>query len=117
MWCLFGYYWLVVSRHQITRSSLEALCVLALIIIIGLILTFWWVAHNKKLARRNRRNSPPATTPETFDSDFLGRPLVRPDVGLLQKAQVIDIGLEPGLPDAPDDPGKKIYSLGEKDGF
>ena len=110
MWCLFGYYWYIVARGQITSASLEALGVLGVIILAGLIITIWWVSHNKKLAQRNRRTTPPATVPETFDFDHLGRPLVRPDVALLQTAQIIDIEIEP---ESLDDPGKKIYSVGK----
>jgi len=114
MWCLFGYYWLVVSRRQVTRSSLEALGILAMIIVLGLIVTFWWVSHNKRLARRNRRLSSPRTAPETFDADHLDRPLERPEVTLLQAAQVIDIHVEPGDPEDRNDPGRKVYAVAGK---
>lgn len=116
MWCLFGYYWYVVSRNQINRSSLEALGILAVIILVGLVITFWWVAHNKKLAHRNRRNTAPATVPETFDYDFLGRPLSRPGLGHLQIAQVIDIDIQSGNADDPADIERKIYSTPAKGG-
>lgn len=120
MWCLFGYYWYLVSRRQINEASLEALGILAVIMVVGLVLTLWWVAHNRKLARRNRRTNPPATVPETFDFDTLGRPLVRPEVRQLKSAQVIDIEVE----DSPDGkaepaptPGRKIYTIATGAGF
>lgn len=112
LWCLFGYYWYIVARSQITSASLEALAILGVIILAGLIITVWWVSHNKKLAQRNRRTTPPATVPETFDFDYLGRSLVRPDVALLQAARIIDIDIEPESLDDPTGPGKKIYSVG-----
>jgi len=109
MWCLFGYYWYTVSKKQINQSSLEALGILAVIVVVGLTLTLWWVAHNKKLARRNRRTSAPATVPETFDFDTLGRPLDRPEVSVLQAAQVIDVAVGPGSQE--NELGMKIYTV------
>lgn len=96
MWCLFGYYWLVVSRGQISRSAITALGVLGLVFTVGVVLTLWWIAHNKKLARRNRRNTPGRPVPEEFASDWLGRPLDRPARELLARAQVIGVDLQQG---------------------
>ncbi len=112
LWGLFGYYWYVVSRRELARTTIEALSILLFIIVVGIALTLWWVSHNKKLARRNRRNSPPPTVPETFDRDTIGRPLVRPDAASLKRAQVVDIALQ-GDGD-PMDPEQtcKVYSLG-----
>jgi len=94
MWCLFGYYWYVVSGREIGAATLQALGVLGLVIVLGLILTFWWVAHNKKLARRNRRNRAPETVPESFAADHLGREITGPGLEVLRETQVVDIRLE-----------------------
>lgn len=114
VWCLFGYYWYLVSKSQINRSSLEALAILSVIVVVGLVLTLLWVAHNRKLARRNRRTTPPSTVPETFDFDYLGRPLDRPEVGQLKAAQIIDIEVvddEDGKGTDDRMPGRKVYAV------
>lgn len=111
MWCLFGYYWYVVSQNQLNQASLQAVGILAIIVVVGLGLTLWWVAHNKKLAQRNRRTSAPATVPETFDFDFLGRPLDRPSVDALKAAQVIEVVLGPGRDGQDQELGRKVYSV------
>ncbi len=113
MWCLFGYYWYVVSGREIGAATIQALGILAVVIILGLILTIWWVAHNKKLAQRNRRSSTPITQPETFEKDYLGRHLTGPAVDVLQQAQVVDIHLSE---DQDDGPGSKIYSVAGEGG-
>ena len=115
MWCLFGYYWLIVSRRQINAASLEALGVLGAIVVAGLAVTLWWIAHNKNLARRNRRNTPPPRVPESFDTDFLGRPLTRPEVKDLQAAQVIIVDLETGT-EGEEAPERKVYRIATGEG-
>ncbi len=117
MWCLFGYYWYVVSQREIGEDTVQALGVLSMVIVLGLLTTFWWIEHNKRLARRNRRNSAPPAVPEPFEVDNLSRPIVAPDIKILQAASIIDIELlsfteEETLAD-PDNqyPGKKKYSV------
>jgi len=117
MWCLFGYYWFVVSKREIGAETLQALVVLSIVILVGLIVTFWWVKHNKKLALRNRRNTPPPPVPEPFESDTLNRPIIAPSINELQAASIIDIELVPYTEEEkaadPDNeyPGKKVYSV------
>ncbi len=118
MWLLFGYYWLVVSRREIGNDTIQALGVLSIVIILGILGTLWWVAHNKRLAKRNRRNTPPPAVPEPFDVDYLKRPIIAPDIKILQAASVIDIELVPLTEEeaANGDPeneyaGKKVYSV------
>ena len=117
MWCLFGYYWLVVSRREMGHDTVQALGILAIIIIVGILGTLWWVAHNKRLAMRNRRNSPPPEVPEPFDVDYLKRPIVAPNIKILQAASIIDIELvalsEEEAAKDPDNEyaGKKVYSV------
>ncbi len=94
MWCLFGYYWYVVGRRQINASSLQAIGVLALITLVGMLLTIWWISHNKKLASRNRRLTAPPAAPEVFETDYLGRPLVSPGLDLLKKAATIVVQVD-----------------------
>jgi len=108
MWCLFGYYWYVVGRRQITVASLQAVAVLGLITIVGLLLTIWWIAHNKKLASRNRRRAAPATTPETFDTDSIGRPIQSPSLDVLHEANIISISIG--------HEGQKVYEVAEEVG-
>ena len=108
MWCLFGYYWYVVGRRQINNASIQAVAVLGLITIVGLIITLWWIAHNKKLASRNRRSAAPVTTPETFDTDSLGRPIQSPGLSVLKAANIIHINLG--------DEGQKIYQTPDEMG-
>jgi len=93
MWCLFSYYWYVVGRRQITAASVQAVAILGLITILGLIITLWWIAHNKKLASRNRRLAAPVTNPELFDTDSLKRTIQSPGLDVLRKAKVVSINL------------------------
>jgi len=117
MWCLFGYYWYVVSKREIGHETIEALGVLSIVIVVGILTTLWWVAHNNRLAKRNRRNSPPPEVPEPFDVDYLKRPIVAPDIKILQAASIIDIELVPlSEEEAAKDPdneyaGKKVYTV------
>ena len=117
MWCLFGYYWFVVSKREIGDDTIQALVVLSIVIVGGIIGTLGWVAHNKRLARRNRRSTPPPPVPEPFDVDYLKRPIVAPDIKVLQAASIIDIELAPlSEEEAAADPdnqyaGKKVYSV------
>lgn len=103
MWCLFGYYWYVVGRRQINASSLQAIGVLALITLVGMLLTIWWISHNKKLASRNRRLTAPPAVPEIFETDFLGRPLVSPGLDVLKKTGAIVVQV--------DQENQKIYKV------
>lgn len=105
MWCLFGYYWYIVGQRQITLASLQAMGVLGLITLLGVLVTIWWIAHNKKLASRNRRLQPPPTQPESFATDHLGRELVAPDLAVLRQATDVIVKL--------DDEGRKVYALSE----
>jgi len=105
MWCVFGYYWYVVGSRQITVASIQAVGILALITLLGLLLTMWWIAHNKKLASRNRRLNAPPTPVETFETDYLGRNLVSPGIAVLRKASSIVISV--------DDEGQKVYAVAE----
>lgn len=105
MWCLFGYYWYVVARRQLNLASLEAVGVLALITLLGLLGTIWWIAHNKNLASKNRRRSAPPTVPETFRNDHLGRPLAGAALETLKRANLIEVSL--------DGDGTKHYTLPE----
>ena len=91
MWLLFGYYWYVVLGREIGASTIQALGILSVIIVCGLIATFWWVSHNMRLARRNRRLNPPSTQPETFEHDSLGRAIVAPDLARLRAARIVDV--------------------------
>ena len=117
MWCLFGYYWYVVSQREIGNDTVQALGVLSIVIVVGITGTLWWVAHNKRLAQRNRRSTPPPLVPEPFDVDYLNRPIVAPDIKVLQAASIVDIELAPlSEKEAAADPdnqyaGKKIYSV------
>ncbi len=117
MWFLFGYYWYVVSKREVGNDTIQALVVLSIVIVVGIIGTLWWVAHNKRLAKRNRRNSPPPVVPEYFEMDYLKRPIVAPDISTLQAASIIDIDLVPlGKNEFGEEPekeysGKKVYSI------
>jgi len=105
LWCLFGYYWYVVGQRQVNTASLQALGILALITLLGVLATVWWIAHNKNLASRNRRRQAPPTAPETFATDHLGRELSGPGLDVLKQAGTIVIKL--------DDEGHKVYAVVE----
>jgi len=117
MWCLFGYYWYVVGQREIGDDTIQALGVLSVVIVVGISGTLWWVAHNKRLAQRNRRNTPAPPVPEPFDVDYLKRPIVAPDIKVLQAASIIDIELvalseEEAAAEADNEyAGKKVYSV------
>lgn len=124
MWCLFGYYWYLVSQRGIGRESIEAVGTLALVVVSGLVSTLWWVAHNKKLARRNRRSNPPPAKPEPFDKDNLGRPIEAPEREVLRAASIVEIAViagdaseGAGDADEPDEEdGIKVYTAIQRKG-
>ena len=103
MWCLFGYYWYLVTARGFSRSSLESLGILSVIITVGLVLTFIWVTHNIRLARRDRRQEFMQKPKEDLAEDYLNRPITAPSLQELRQARLIDISL--------DDEDRKIYSI------
>jgi len=104
MWCLFGYYWWIVGRRSINPATLDALTVLAAIVVVGVLLTVAWVLHNLRLARKfGRRKGFPAPV-ENFDTDYLQRPLVAPPVLTLRDTKIVYVKL--------DDEGNKVYEIG-----
>ncbi len=105
LWCLFGYYWYVVGSRQINSASIAAVGLLAAITVVGVAITLWWIAHNKKLALRNERKNAPPTSPEVFETDYLGRELVSPGIDILKEAGSIVISL--------DDTGHKVYTVAD----
>ncbi|MCB1184050.1 hypothetical protein KDM41_11505 [bacterium] len=100
MWLLFGYYWYVVGRRQIDLASLQSVAVLAGFTLVGIVLTLLWIAHNRKLARRNRRLAAPATPPEAYAADHLGRERAGDDLATLKAAPTVVVRL--------DDEGRKV---------
>lgn len=103
MWCLFGYYWYLVTARGFSRSSLEALGILSAIITLGLVLTFLWVTHNVRLARRDRRQEARQSPEENLEQDYLSRPVSAPGLQELRQARLIDLSLAAE--------GRKIYSI------
>ena len=102
LWILFGYYWYVVVERQISKEHLEPLGILVGITVLGLTITLWWIAHNKRIAAKGKRNTlmpPPA---EPFEFDNLNRPIVAPDIAVLQSAARVTISV--------DDQDNKVYS-------
>ena len=107
LWILFGYYWYVVSGRRISWETFEAVLVLAIISLGGLLVTLWWVQHNLAIANRNRRAGARLPRPESLTHDSLHRPIVGPELALLQQASLIVVGL--------DDQGRKTYAATAKD--
>ncbi len=105
MWCLFAYYWYLVVSRQINFASVQALAVLAVVTLVGLLITIWWIAHNKRLASKNRRRQPPTPVPEWFETDHLGVTLVGPGLEILRDAAAITIKM--------DAEGQKVYAVSD----
>lgn len=104
MWCLFGYYWWVVAQQRVHPATIDALAILGLIAVLGLVLTVAWVAHNLRLARKfGRRKGFPAPV-ETFATDHLHRPLVSPGLETLRAARIVTVSL--------DEQQRKVYRPG-----
>lgn len=75
-WLLFGFYWWLVSRRQLSVETLDAL--LLLVLVVGGIwaLTSLWMWHNVRRYRgRDGRRTRPRPRPEGPDlaHDHLGR--------------------------------------------
>ena len=104
LWILFGYYWYVVSGRQISWSTFQAVGILAIVVLVGLLVTFWWVRHNIGLAGKNRRSGPPAPARELLSRDYLDRPIVSPGMEQLKAARNLVISL--------DDQQRKVYTAG-----
>lgn len=107
LWILFGYYWYVVSGRRISWETFEAVLVLAIISLAGLLVTLWWVQHNLAIAGRNRRAGARGVRPETLTHDTLRRPIAGPGLAVLKSAKRIVVGL--------DDQGRKTYAANAKD--
>ncbi len=103
LWILFGYYWYVVSGRRISLATFQAVIILAIVSLLGLLATALWVQHNKRIARRNRRAAPPAPPVESHERDYLGRPVVLADGVDIRQARVISINLDPD--------GNKVYAV------
>ena len=103
-WCLFGYHWWIVMQRHMNPTTFVAMKTLGALVFSGLLLTLTWVAHNLRLARHYGRRRGFAAPPEPFVVDTLERPLVAPEMPVLQQARMIEISL--------DDEGRKVYSAG-----
>jgi uncharacterized membrane protein YbhN (UPF0104 family) len=104
LWILFGYYWYVVGQRSINPATIDAVLGLGSLVAIGVILTMVWVAHNLRLSRKFGRRKGFAAPAETFDKDYLARPLVHPPVHELRTAKIVTVSL--------DDEGRKVYAVG-----
>ncbi len=102
LWLLFGYYWYVVSGRQISWGTFQALLVLGMISLLGLVITAMWVRHNQNLAHGNRRTGSHPTTTEILEYDHLNRTVIAPPTADLKKAHIISINL--------DENGNKVYA-------
>ncbi len=103
LWILFGYYWYVVVQRQIDRDSLQPLAILFAITAVGLGITLWWISHNKRIAAKGKRKNFMSAPAEPFEFDNLKRPIVAPEMDLLQAAGRVTIQV--------DDKGNKVYSI------
>ncbi len=103
LWCLFGYYWYVVARRQVSADSGVAVLVLLGFLAVALFLTLAWVLHNKRLAARLGRRKGFKSPTETFTHDYLGRPLVAPPLVVLRSSTSVVLTL--------DDEGRKVYRI------
>lgn len=108
LWIVFGYYWYVVFERQISSDTLQPLGILFGITILGLAITLWWVAHNKRIAARGKRKNLMPAPAEPFENDNLERPLLAPDMAILQSAARVTISL--------DEEGNKVYTAGSEGG-
>lgn len=104
MWVLFGYYWYVVGQRSINPATIDAVLALGGLVSVGVILTMVWVAHNIRLSHKYGRRKGFPAPPESFDEDYLKRPLVHPPVLELRRAKIVNVSL--------DDEGRKVYALG-----
>jgi len=104
LWCLFGYYWWVVAQRRINPATIDALAVLGVMAVAGLVLTVAWVAHNLRLARKFGRRKGFAGPAETFETDHLRRPLVSPGLEALRASRIVTVSL--------DDDQRKVYRPG-----
>ncbi|MEN8005818.1 MAG: hypothetical protein ABFS42_02340 [Candidatus Krumholzibacteriota bacterium] len=104
LWILFGYYWYVVVERQINREHLQPLGILVGITALSLAVTLWWIAHNKRIAAKGKRKTLMPAPAEPFEFDNLNRPIVAPDMALLQTAARVAINV--------DDEGNKVYTVG-----
>ena len=104
LWCLFGYYWWVVAGQRINPATIDALAILGIMVVAGLVLTVAWVAHNLRLARKHGRRQAFAGREETFATDYLKRPLVSPGIEVLRGARIVTVSL--------DDQQRKVYEPG-----
>ena len=101
-WCLFGYYWWLVSRRRLNPETITALTALAIIDGSICMITLVWVRHNLRIAlrtgdRRKMRPRPPA--PSTTDS--LGRPIQVEGGAPLTLASYVDVEI--------DETGQKLF--------
>ena len=104
MWMLFGYSWYVVGQRAINPATIDAVLTLGSVVAVGVILTLIWVAHNLRLSRKYGRREGFAAPPETFEKDYLERPLIHPPVHELRHAKIVTISL--------DAEGRKVYAVG-----
>ncbi len=103
LWILFGYYWYVVVQRQIDRDSIQPLAILFAITALGLGITLWWISHNKRIAAKGKRKNFMSAPAEPFEFDNLKRPIVAPEMDLLQAAGRVTIQV--------DDKGNKVYTI------
>lgn len=61
-WVLFGYYWGLVAQRRITANTIDAIQILALLVVTVWALTTLWIQHNRRRFagrpdRRTRRTA------------------------------------------------------------
>lgn len=104
LWCLFFYYWQIVSAQSVGQGTVLAIKVLAVATVVIFVATVWWVGHNIRISRRNRRQGERPALAEELERDILGRQVSAPPLGALRTAGVIEIEIEPD---------RKIYRIAQ----
>jgi len=94
LWVVFFYYWFLVTHQSTSAGVLLAVKVLAVLVLIGVVLTVLWVKHNERLARRERRRDPRPTLPESLDTDHVGRSVASPGLKELRRAKVTEVSID-----------------------
>ena len=107
-WILFGYYWSLVARRQLTENTVSAVQILLILVLAIWGLTGLWVQHNRRryAGRPDRRTRRSASGPAP-ETDAIGQVLrIEGDPRALARAPIVEIEVD-------GETGEKVFRVAE----
>jgi len=94
-WALFGYYWSLVAQRRVTPSTIHAIQILLILVLLIWGVTALWIQHNRRRfanrpdRRQRRRSSAPLP-----DHDQIGQAIVIAEPGEIAGALCVEVHVD-----------------------